>query len=126
VPLTSEGVRKDVSDYIVATFPNDPKLKRATIQFAKAFQQVLNQESAFDVAGKAPRESALEIHKKLSKSGACLLGLVKNIDQVTLIGKELEKRTFNNSKRAKIYLKFNGALSGSVLHHPAANESLCD
>lgn len=84
----------------------------------------LSESSVFDVLGKPPSKPALEIDKEMGLAESCVKAWA-GLEKGWSILNELEKRTFNTAQRAKIYLKFNGALSGSVLHVPRPNKSLC-
>jgi hypothetical protein len=123
--VTQEGIRTDVLAYIDSKYAATPKIRKATIQLAKSFQKILNESEVFETPSENSKVSAMEISDEMSRAQSCLaaiMDLYKSID----LGKEIEKRTFNNYPRAKLYLKFNGILSGSVIRGIPKSESLCE
>lgn len=121
-----EGVRTDVMSFINSRNLVDTGVRGAAIQFARAYQQVLDESSVFNTSGKAAsREGALRLQKQMARALGCLIAQF-GIEKADSLTDEIEKRTFNTAERARIYLKFNGALSGSVLQSPVADKSLCD
>lgn len=123
--LTPERIRPDILAFIKTRYPNSPEIQKALIQLAQTCQQVLDQATKFDVKGKAPFEPAHLIEQAMRRAEACLKSYI-SIDEFVFLILETEKRTYDTKERSRINLKFNGALSGSVLHPLQPDRTLCE
>jgi hypothetical protein len=113
----SNGVRDDIEAY-VASLPITPVQKSAAIQHAKVFQQKitvdLNDPAALN------RVSNLG-----SRATNCIGDVFMPAYQDGYeLGSKLEAMTANTKERAKQYLAYNRARSGSVSSEPTGNT--CD
>lgn len=113
----SNGVRDDIEAYI-ASLPITPVQKAAAMQHAKVFQQKitadLNDPAALN---------------RVSDLGSRATNCIGDVFMPTYqdgydLGSKLEAMTANTKERAKQYLAYNKARSGSVSSEPTGNT--CD
>jgi hypothetical protein len=97
-----DGVRDDVQRYIYLTYPEDPKVQAALIQFANEYQGLLLQ------AG--DRDAAYNHAVKLSRSLDCL-GYIKGEDALK-ISPALRAVILNTRERSLAYITFSDNLAG--------------
>jgi hypothetical protein len=113
----SNGVRDDIETYI-ATLPITPVQKGAALQSAKALQQKLTVDLSDAVA--LDRVSNLG-----SRAISCIADVFMPSYQNGFdLDSKIEAMTANTKERAKQYLAYNRARSGSVSSAPTGNT--CD
>jgi hypothetical protein len=100
-----DGVRDDVQRYIYLTYPNEPKVQAALIQFANQYQGLLPQAD--------DRDAAYNHAVKLMQHLDCLVG-IKGEDFIK-ISPALRAVILNTKERSLAYIKFSDNLGGQQI-----------
>jgi hypothetical protein len=108
--VNNNGVRDDIEAYIAALQLTEVQ-KKAAMQKAKALQMTLT----VDLTDKVALQKVGEIMMASSK---CIGGKIINFTDYSL---KIESITANTKERAKQYIKFNTASSGSVTCMPSGD-----
>jgi hypothetical protein len=108
--VNNNGVRDDIEAYIAALQLTEVQ-KKAAMQDAKAMQMTLT----VDTTDKAAVQKVGEI---MMASSNCIGDRITNFTDYSL---KLESITANTKERAKQYIKFNTASSGSVTSMPSGD-----
>lgn len=108
IDVDNDGVRDDIEQYIIETFPSEPE-RNAARQSAKALQKAL-------LVDKSNIELVLEANKEIARADHCIYltfdgNLTKHPARVS---EEMESITTNTKERLLAYLEFSKALDGSA------------
>lgn len=116
IDSNNDGIRDDVEKYIDEIYKNDPKIRLAARQFAKALQIVISNP-----------ENALKTQASVRKAFGCMSYLVNDdYDRYQDITDRIKAQVLNTQERNVAYIKYNGKLSGEVLTVPETNNTQCD
>jgi len=113
----SNGVRDDIEAY-VAALPISPVQKAAAMQYAKVFQQALT----VDLTDKSGLDRVGVLNEQAIRCARIVF--MPNYQDGYDLGSKLEAMTANTKERARQYLAYNKALSGSVMS--GATRNTCD
>lgn len=102
----NDGVRDDVQRYINLTYPDEPKVQAALLQFANEYQGLLAQ------AG--DREAGYQHAVKYARTTDCL-GYIKGEEGPTKIAPALHAVILNTRQRSLAYIAFSDSLAGQVI-----------
>jgi hypothetical protein len=108
--VNNNGVRDDIEAYIAALQLTEVQ-KKALMQDAKALQMALTVDTTDKVA-------VQKVGEIMMASSKCIGGRIINFTDYSL---KIESITANTKERAKQYIKFNTASSGSVTSLPSGD-----
>lgn len=119
IDANANGVRDDIERYIERKY-TEPAQRRAAMQTARAFQQMLLADASDSVAVDAASELGL---RALNCRSTVFPGM-EGIPAKSQMSSELEAMTANTKRRLLAYLAYNKARSGSVSTLPKGDT--CD
>jgi hypothetical protein len=108
--VNNDGVRDDIEAYIAALQLTEVQ-KKAAMQKAKSLQMTLTVDLTDKVA-------VQKVGDALAASTNCLGASIADFSSMS---EKIEGMTANTKERAKQYIKFNAASSGSVTSSPPNN-----
>lgn len=106
-----DGIRDDVQRYIYLTYPNEPKVQAALIQFANEYQGILLQANDHDAA----YNHALKLSRHLDCLGGIKREEGKDAVDTIKISSTLRAVILNTRERSLAYIKFSDNLGGQTI-----------